>query len=73
MTNILAAIIIVLLLTMLWGRTNRDDTDGPNERSGLVLYTDHKTGVQYVGTVFGALHVRVDRDGKPVIAKETND
>lgn len=73
MSNILATIVLMLLLSMLWGRTARDDTDGPNGRSGLVLHTDHKTGVQYVGTVFGALHVRVDRDGKPVIAEHNND
>lgn len=37
--------------------------------SGFKIYTDHKTGVQYVGTREG-LTVRVDREGYPVVIIE---
>lgn len=48
----------------------RDSTDSPTQRSGLVLYTDYGTGVQYVSSGwFGGIAVRVDRDGKPVTVK----
>ena len=44
-----------------------DDTDADAwNRSGMKIYTDHKTGVQYLGTVRGGLTVRVDKDGKPL-------
>lgn len=44
----------------------KDDTDGPEGRSGMVLYTDAKTGCQYLGTGLSALTPRLDRDGKPI-------
>lgn len=44
--------------------SKRDDTDTPDgERSGLVLYTDYKTGVQYVGTGFSSPTRRLNGDG----------
>ena len=36
-------------------------------RSGLQIYVDHGTGVQYVGTMQGGLTPRVDHDGKPMV------
>ena len=43
-----------------------DDTDADAwNRSGMRVYTDHKTGVQYLGARSGGLAVRVDKDGKP--------
>lgn len=44
---------------------NSSDYSGWN-RSGLRIYTDHKTGVQYIGNSKG-LCVRIDADGKPFI------
>ena len=41
------------------------DTDAWN-RSGMRVYTDAKTGVQYLGTRNGGLAVRVDKDGRPI-------
>lgn len=38
--------------------TPRDDTESPTERSGVVLYTDHGTGCQYVGSPFGGVTPR---------------
>lgn len=69
--DVLWIVIAVIFLLWFWEGRGRDDTDTPNgERSGLRLYTDHKTGVQYVGTLFGALHVRLDAEGKPVTVKK---
>lgn len=40
----------------LVSKANRDDTDGSKgQRSGLILYTDYGTGVQYLGTTMGGL------------------
>lgn len=54
-----------------------DDTDDkrPGEmfgkRSGLTVYVDHLTGVQYVKAgLFGGSHPRLDKDGKPMLAKQ---
>lgn len=41
----------------------RDETDGKKKRSGMMLYTDYKTGVQYVGTLQGGLTPRLNADG----------
>ena len=44
-----------------------DDTDADAwNRSGMRVYADAKTGVQYLGTARGGLTVRVDKDGRPL-------
>ena len=54
-----------------------DDTDPPSAtpywgRSGLGLYTDHKTGCQYVKAgMFGGTTPRLDDSGKPVCRPST--
>lgn len=50
-----------------WGLDNSDQ-DGWH-RSGLQVHTDYLTGVQYVSTPGGGVHVRVDTNGRPIIAK----
>lgn len=73
---ILIAAIVVISLVANYYRWGYDDTDDKRpgkmfgERSGLTLYTDHQTGVQYVkGGLFGNTTPRLDRDGKPITAK----
>ncbi|MCE9565767.1 MAG: DUF6440 family protein [Planctomycetes bacterium] len=68
MTDVLAAFLIVILLsTMFHGTAGRDDSDEQHgKRSGLTVYTDYKTGCQYLGTILGGVTPRLDRDGKPV-------
>lgn len=66
MTNFIWGIIgIILLLEMLSHFGLKKDSTDMEKRSGLIIYTDGATGVQYLGTVFGSLTVRVDKDGKP--------
>lgn len=56
-----------IYLTMNVFSIGLDDTDVDAwHRSGLAIYTDHKTGVQYLGTRNGGLAVRVDKDGRPM-------
>lgn len=68
------ALILLRLLTHGFGR---DDSDAPNggPRSELIIYTDHKTGVQYLTNApFGfALTPRLDRDGKPIIVSPAKE
>ena len=48
-----------------------DDTDPPGGRSGLVLYTDHLTGCQYLARPFsGALTPRLDGRGRHLGCKD---
>lgn len=49
----------------------RDDTDPPNGRSGLRLFTDAKTGCQYLSDPHGnsALTPRLGADGRQVCTK----
>jgi hypothetical protein len=73
---ILIMVIVAVSLVANHFRWGYDDTDDKRpgqmfgKRSGLTLYTDHMTGVQYVKTgLFGATHARLDKDGKPILAK----
>lgn len=52
-----------------WFSADYDVTDdiSNKKRSGLNVYVDHETGVQYVGTAKGGLTVRVDAIGKPML------
>ncbi len=70
---ILVLIAVVLQLTLNLGRNalglGVDDSDrDAYHRSGLTVHTDARTGVQYVSTPDGGLHVRVAPDGKPLLA-----
>ncbi|MEM1191737.1 MAG: DUF6440 family protein [Pseudomonadota bacterium] len=60
------AVSVLVLLGILWisGTFEYDSTDNGKERSGLKIFVDHKTGVQYLGTARGGLTPRVDRDGR---------
>ena len=62
-------IIAIVLIVFLLSNWRRDDSDGA-KRSGLIVYTDNKTGVQYLGKVFGALTPRLDKDGRVVTVAE---
>lgn len=48
-----------------WYRSDFDVTDDVErkQRSGLTVYIDYSTGIQYVGTSFGGLTPRLDADG----------
>ena len=45
----------------------RDDTDPPGGRSGMALYTDNRTGCQYLrGGYFSSLTPRMDEMGEHI-------
>lgn len=49
------------------GPVQKDDTDPPNGRSGLTLYTDNLTGCQYLAIHYNSgLTPRMGKDGKQV-------
>lgn len=56
--------VIYILLGIFY--SPMDDTDKSFfKRSGLVLYTDHKTGLQYIkGGLFGNMIPRLDQHGR---------
>lgn len=68
---LLYAIAFLVVLTLFvnfmgWGVDNSDASAW--ERSGLRIYTDHLTGVQYVSDG-NSLTVRVHPDGSPVLSR----
>lgn len=65
----IASLVIWALFGLSGSVRGRDDTDPPGGRSGLALYTDYGTGVQYVGSPRGGLTPRLDADGHPIIVK----
>lgn len=64
----LGTVALFLIITLTVGSyfAPKDDTDPKDGRSGLTVYTDNLTGVQYVGAERG-LAVRVDTNGNPVV------
>lgn len=69
MVELLATVILLYIGIYVWKHRGRDDSDAPGARSGLVIYTDALTKVQYVGVPFNGLTVRVDAEGKPILAR----
>lgn len=66
----------LLIYHLLWARDAngkwfaRDDTDSKDRRSGLCLFTDHGTGIQYLAcSPFSGLTPRLGRDGRPLVSK----
>jgi hypothetical protein len=77
--KIILIVFAILILNALsnYFRWGYDSTDNKRpgrtfgKRSGLSLYTDNLTGIQYVKHGFlGSITPRLDKDGKP-ITKET--
>lgn len=54
------------LLWSFFGPRPSDDTDPPGGRSGLGLYTDARTGCQYLTRPGTGITPRVDREGKHI-------
>lgn len=64
--------LVACILAFLVNGSKRDDSDDPlGGRSGLWVYTDHKTGCQYLGTSAGAITPRLDKDGNIVCKERT--
>lgn len=72
MKIIMSAVLIICVIQLLYSwLAPTDSTDKSKwNRSGLVIYTDAKTGVQYLGKPGffspGTIVLRVDKNGKPV-------
>lgn len=70
--NLLATVIAIYLVVLFLHTMRRDDTDQPHKGgkvSGMMLFTDYGTGVQYVGNPFMGFTVRLGKDGKPYTGK----
>ena len=57
---------ILAALLALAGCAARDDTDAPDIRSGFSLFTDYKTGCQYIGWTGHAITPRIGSDGRQI-------
>ena len=52
----------------------RDDSDQfEGERSGMVIYTDYKTGCQYLSQLFGGPTPRLDHTGRQICRYEKSN
>lgn len=49
---------------------HRDSTDG-EQRSGMILRTDHGTGCQYLESTNGGITPRLDEEGKHIGCSQT--
>lgn len=78
LANLAAVLIILVLLNAMMAggalNLNGDDTDlyqGGKvvKRSGMMIVTDHGTGVQYLSIPMVGLTPRLDANGKVMVAK----
>lgn len=66
---------LLLIALALVGCTDRDDSDPPNGRSGMVIFKDHLTGCEYLARPAMAplmaqvLTPRMGADGRQVCRK----
>jgi len=68
---LLASIFLILMMAWMFSRSGFDDSDKTrSERSGLMIFTDHKTGCQYVGTILGGITPRLTAQGTILCAPE---
>jgi hypothetical protein len=63
--HLAVTLLVIFIFVYFVGNAKRDSTDSPSKRSGLWLFTDHATGVQYVGAPLLGFTVRMDKGGKP--------
>lgn len=61
---VLGLVLGFLLVARYFYPPERDDTDGPEKRSGMALYIDYRTGCHYLGNPFGGITPRLDQDGR---------
>jgi hypothetical protein len=59
---------LLLVAWLIWPPVH-DDTDPPDGRSGMKLYTDHKTGCQYLSAPLSSITPRLDGEGRHVGCK----
>lgn len=67
MRELLIACALVVLFSIALDKTvPYDDTDDASNgvRSGMMIYTDHYTGCQYLGKLFGGVTPRLSRKGE---------
>ena len=61
----------LLVKSQSWYTQDYDTTDNHknNIRSGLTIYVDYETGVQYVGTPSGGITPRIAEDGSILVLR----
>lgn len=64
--GLIVAICVAALIASAITGSPKDDSDGPNARSGVSVITDHKTGMQYLKSPGGGITPRMDTDGNQV-------
>ena len=66
--GIVLGVAILLVLIDFYSGRRKDNTDGKKGKSGLRVYVDNATGVNYVkSSPFEQLVIRVDKDGRPYV------
>lgn len=63
---VIAVILIAVHWIGIWFHWGWDDSDSASSRSGMQVFTDAKTGCQYLGNPSGGIIQRLDNTGKQV-------
>lgn len=62
---LMIGVIVFILIDILNGGLDKDDTDSDSGRSGMILHVDNKTGCQYLSTSGGIIK-RTDMEGNHI-------
>ena len=70
-----ASTVVFLAVGLMWLiilYSRHDDSDPPGGHSNLQVYTDARTGCQYLGHGFGGLIQRFDESGKQICERKND-
>ena len=67
---IYAIVYIMFMLILEFNPYGKDSTDPKWGRSGLIIRTDNKTGLQYLQSGGGHLTPRLDKDGNQMASDD---
>ena len=70
--DIFSCAVIYIIFTLVWAFCpyGKDSTDPKWGRSGLIVRTDNKTGLQYLQSSGGHLVPRLDKDGNQMVSDD---
>lgn len=63
---VIVTLVALISIGVFSAIVDHDNTDPPDGRSGMQLYTDALTGCQYLGKPAGGLTPRLDRNGQHI-------
>lgn len=63
---LVTSFVMLLFTPAFLSQCGKDNSDPPDGRSGLTIYTDALTGCEYLSVMLGGITPRLDGDGRQI-------